>query len=239
MTYVLPISGRIKMKKVLIVETNVKNYQGTNDLTGLWLGESAEFVDEMQKKGIDVDYVSPNGGFVPLDPRSMKYVDDAIMSIYKNHDFIERALKNTLKPSEVNPKDYAAIYYTGGHGVMWDFPHNEEIHAIARKIYEHGGFLLSVCHGIAGLLYLKNDDGAYIIERKKVTGFTTAEEILAGKRKVVPFMNRNVAIKNGADFKKKRFYADYVITDGHIITGQNPFSVRSVARKFIQGINSN
>lgn len=163
------------MKKVLIVETNVQNYQGTNDPTGLWLGESAEFVDEMQKNGIDVDYVSPNGGFVPLDPRSMKYVDDVIMSIYKNRDFIERALKNTLKPSEVNPKDYVAIYYTGGHGVMWDFPHNEEIHAIARKIYEHGGFLLSVCHGIAGLLHLKNDDGAYIIEGKKVTGFTTAE----------------------------------------------------------------
>ena len=63
------------MKKVLIVETNVTRYQGTNDPTGLWLGEAAEFVDEMQQAQIAVDYVSPNGGFVPLDPRSMKYTD--------------------------------------------------------------------------------------------------------------------------------------------------------------------
>ncbi|MBA2194535.1 type 1 glutamine amidotransferase domain-containing protein, partial [Escherichia coli] len=55
------------MKKVLIVETNITRYQGTNEPTGLWLGEAAEFVDEMQQAQIAVDYVSPNGGFVPLD----------------------------------------------------------------------------------------------------------------------------------------------------------------------------
>ena len=79
------------MKKVLIVETNVMRYQGTNDPTGLWLGEAAEFVDEMQRAHIDVDYVSPKGGFVPLDPRSMKYTDAATMAIYENPDFIDRA----------------------------------------------------------------------------------------------------------------------------------------------------
>jgi len=108
------------MKKVLLVETNVTRYQGTTDPTGLWLGEAAEFVDEMNQAGIAVDYVSPKGGFVPLDPRSMKYTDDAIMHIYEDSDFIERALKNTLRPDQVTPGDYAAIYYTGGHGVMWD-----------------------------------------------------------------------------------------------------------------------
>lgn len=40
------------MQKVLIVLTNVDHYQGTTDLTGLWLGEAAEFVDEMTQAGM-------------------------------------------------------------------------------------------------------------------------------------------------------------------------------------------
>lgn len=222
------------MTKVLIVETNVQVYHGTTDPTGLWLGESAEFVDEMQRAGIACDYVSPRGGFVPLDPRSMRYTDDAIIAVYQDPDFIERGLRNTLKPADVNPADYAAIYYTGGHGVMWDFPDNPELQAIARAIDARQGYLASVCHGIAGLLNVQDAQGRYLIAGKTITGFTATEERLAGKRKVVPFLNRDVARQHGAHFQQKRFYTDYAVQDGRLITGQNPFSVRSVAQKLIK-----
>lgn len=222
------------MKKVLIVLTNVTRYQGTNEPTGLWLGEAAEFVDELQKAGVAVDYVSPLGGFVPLDPRSMKYTDEAIMKIYEDADFQQRALTNSMRPDQVDPDDYQAIYYTGGHGVMWDFPDNQPLQQIANQIYQNGGYLLSVCHGVAGLLNIKDGAGEYLIKDKKITGFTTAEEILAGKKKVVPFLNKQVAESHGAVFRKKRAYRDFAIQDGQLITGQNPFSVRSVARLFIQ-----
>ena len=86
------------MKKVLIVETNVEKYGDINEATGLWLGESAEFVDELNKAGVQYDFVSPKGGYVPVDPRSMKYVDESIMKIYSNQDFIVRGLANTLSP---------------------------------------------------------------------------------------------------------------------------------------------
>lgn len=85
------------MKKVLIVETNIQNYQGTDEPTGLWLGESTEFIEEIQKAGIKVDYVSPKGGFVPIDPRSMKYVNKSIMSLYHDKEFILNGLANTKK----------------------------------------------------------------------------------------------------------------------------------------------
>lgn len=222
------------MKKVLIVETNVDRYHGTTEPTGLWLGEAAEFVDEMQKHGIEVDYVSPKGGFVPLDPRSMKYTDEAIMAIYESQDFIERGLKNTLRPEEVNPSEYFAIYYTGGHGVMWDFPDNQPLQDVAYEIYRQGGYLASVCHGIAGLLNITDAQGTYLISGKRITGFTTAEEILAGKKSVVPFLNQKEAEKRGALFTKKRFYQEYAIKDGQFLTGQNPFSVRAVAKLVIE-----
>jgi putative intracellular protease/amidase len=157
------------MKKVLIVETNTQKYAGTNKATGLWLGESTEFVDELYKHNIEVDFISPLGGFVPLDPRSMKYTDKGIMKIYLEKNFVRDDLINTKKPADVNPVDYHAIYFTGGHGVMGDFPDNKEIQKIALKIYENNGYLLSVCHGVVGLLNIKDREGNFLISGKRIT----------------------------------------------------------------------
>ncbi|KAF1298690.1 peptidase C56 [Enterococcus sp. JM4C] len=225
------------MKKVLIVETNVTRYSGTYELTGLWLGEAAEFIDELKKAGIAYDFVSPLGGFVPLDPRSLKYTDESIVAVYEDPDFIQRGLVHTMSPNQIVASDYSAIYYTGGHGVMWDFPNNTDLQNITKEIYVQGGYLTSVCHGVAGLLNCKDDEGNYLIANKQLTGFTTMEEIIAGKRSVVPFLNQKVAEQNGAIFKKKRFYKEFAIQDGQLITGQNPFSVRAVAKLLINELN--
>lgn len=224
------------MKKVLVVLTNSTRYQGTNEATGLWLGEATEFVEDMEGANWAVDYVSPKGGFVPLDPRSMgkRYIDAHSMKIYESKDFQNCALINSLKPSDIDPKNYAAIYYTGGHGVMWDFPNNEKLQQITLNIYQQGGFITSVCHGIAGLLNVKDNSGEYLIKNKKITGFTTSEEILAGKKNIVPFLNEKVAKEHGANFSKKRAYSEYAVQDGQIITGQNPFSAHAVAKLLIE-----
>lgn len=221
------------MEKILIVETNQTTYGDSRDATGLWLGETTEFALAMTEAGYQVDYVSPKGGYVPLDPRSMKYADEESMALYAKKDFQDRALAHTLAPKEVTPEDYAAIYYAGGHGVMWDFPQNQALAELAEKIYQQGGYVTSVCHGIAGLLNLREANGDYLIKGKKVTGFTTAEEILAGKRRVVPFLNQVEAKKRGANFIKKRAYARFAVQDGRLITGQNPFSAKAVAEKLL------
>lgn len=226
------------MKRILVVLTNTTRYQRTTDPTGLWLGEATEFVEEVEKAGFTVDYVSPKGGFVPLDPRSMKYTDDSSMKIYESKYFQNRALMNSLKPSDIDPKNYAAIYYTGGHGVMWDFPDNQELQDITTTIYQQNGYVTSVCHGIAGLLNVKNPDGSYLIAGKEITGFTTSEEILANKKKVVPFLNQKIASDHGAIFRKKRAYKTYAVQDGLLITGQNPFSTRAVAYKLINSLKN-
>ncbi|MBO1138451.1 MULTISPECIES: type 1 glutamine amidotransferase domain-containing protein [Enterococcus] len=226
------------MKKVLIVETNVQKYAGTDEPTGLWLGESVEFISELYKQKIDVDFVSPQGGFVPLDPRSMKYTNADIMNVYLDKEFIREGLVNTKKPEDIDPEKYNAIYYTGGHGVMWDFPDNKELQEIALAIYENNGYILSVCHGIAGLLNIKDKEGNFLISDKKITGFTKAEERLAGKTRVVPFFNQEEAKKRKAFFQKKRFYKEFAIKDGRIITGQNPFSVRAVAKLYLEELEA-
>lgn len=224
------------IKKILIVLTNTLRYGQTDDPTGLWLGEATEFADIVTQAGYQVDYVSPRGGFVPLDPRSMKYTDAEIMRTYATNDFQQRALTASLAPAEVNSADYQAIYYAGGHGVMWDFPNNQPLQQLAAQIYAQGGYVTAVCHGIAGLLNIKTADGKYLIAGRRVTGFTKAEEVLAGKRAVVPFFNRVAAEKRGANFQQKRAYREFAIQDGHLITGQNPFSAKAVARLLVQAL---
>ncbi|WP_277904777.1 type 1 glutamine amidotransferase domain-containing protein [Enterococcus lactis] len=224
------------MKKILIVETNVNQYKGTNKATGLWLGETVEFLAEIYKYQFEADFVSPLGGYVPIDPRSMKNLDSDVMDIYSNATFIEKGLRNTLSPANVKSEDYIAIYFTGGHGVMWDFPENNALQKIASDIYESNGYVLSVCHGIAGLLNIRLANNDYLIANKKLTGFTKTEERLAMKSKVVPFDNEEMTVKRKGHFIKKRFFKNHVVKDGHLITGQNPYSTRELARTFIKEV---
>ncbi|WP_338215628.1 type 1 glutamine amidotransferase domain-containing protein [Lacticaseibacillus salsurivasis] len=225
------------MKKILVVLTNTTRFVKKPEATGLWLGEATEFVDAVIPQ-YEVDYVSPHGGYVPLDPRGMKYADEAAFARYHQPDFQQRALANSLAPGVINPLDYAAIYYTGGHGVMFDFPENAALQTIAQQIYQHGGYVTSVCHGIAGLLNLRDETGHYLIEGKHITGFTTQEEILSGKRNLVPFLNEQVAASRGALFEKRRAFKPFAVKDGQLITGQNPWSPKAVASTLLQALNA-
>ena len=179
----------------------------------------------------------PYGGFVPLDPRSMKpaYLDQPTFALYHTPDFQERALARSMSPDDVDAGEYAALYYTGGHGVMWDFPSSEGLARLCLEVYGNGGYLASVCHGIAGLLFVQ-DRGTYLVEGKSITGFTTAEEYLSGKSAAIPFWNEQVAKAHGAVFCKKRPFASFAMQDGRIITGQNPESPRAVARLLLENI---
>ncbi|QLL77929.1 type 1 glutamine amidotransferase domain-containing protein [Ligilactobacillus saerimneri] len=226
------------MKKILVVETNQATYGRRSEATGLWLGETTEFVLAVQAAGYQVDYASPKGGYVPLDPQSMKYADQASMELYQQPSFQQMALAHTLAPVDVDPAAYVAIYYAGGHGVMWDFLANQGLRQIAEDIYRHGGYISSVCHGIAGLLNLHRPDGENLLRGKQVTGFTTGEEILAGKRRIVPFLNQEAVKIRGGHFVKKRPYTSFALRDGRLITGQNPFSARAVAQELLTALAS-
>lgn len=94
---------------------------------------------------------------------------------YYADEAFRHKLANTLKPSQVKAEDYDCIYFAGGHGVVFDFVDNKEIHEIARKIYEKGGVVSSVCHGAVGLINLRLSNGDYLIKGKKVTAFSNAE----------------------------------------------------------------
>ncbi len=215
--------------KILVVVTSFEKYPNLSRPTGLWLGEAVHFVKRVEAAGYTVDFVSPKGGYTPIDPHSLAMAEPVDWEWYQDKAFMNR-LGTTLAPSAINPDDYAAIYYAGGHGVVWDFPDNEELQAISRRIYEKGGIVSSVCHGAVGLLNIKLSDGSLLIKGKKVTGFSNEEEKLAELDKHVPYLTESEMVARGAEYQRAdKPWAAFAVEDNRVITGQNPASGAAVA----------
>lgn len=226
-------------KKILVVVTGFEKYPDLNRATGLWLGEVVHFVKKIEAAGYQVDYVSPKGGYTPIDPHSLAMADSTDWEWYLNKAFMSR-LGATLLPRSINADDYCAIYYAGGHGVIWDFPDNEELQVISRKIYENGGIVSSVCHGAVGLLNIKLSDGNLLVKNKTVTGFSNEEEQLAGLDKVVPYLTEDELVARSVLYKKAELaWAEFAVEDQRLITGQNPASGAAVAELVIAALARN
>lgn len=226
--------------KILVVMTNHSAYPTRSDHTGLWLTELTHFYDVAQAAGYDMDFVSPQGGAVPLDERSMKplYLVKSAKAHVANPAFMGR-LKNTLAPSAINPSSYKAIYYTGGHGTMWDFPDNKALQHISEQIYRQGGIVSAVCHGVGGLLPLQDEHGKPLISGRTVTGFANIEETLSGIKSQVPFSLQNSLTQRVAKYKRAFLpFSSYVVVDGSIITGQNPQSSKEIAEAVIKRLKT-
>lgn len=219
-------------KKVLVVLTNTAKYPNLKRATGLWLGEAVHFVDVVEKGGYQVDYVSPAGGYVPIDPHSLSMAQDIDWQWYDDKAFMNR-LGTTLAPGQVKAQDYQAIYFTGGHGVIWDFPDNVALQNLARQIFEAGGVVASVCHGAVGLLNIKLSDNTLLVKGREVTGFSNIEEQLAELDKVVPYLTETeLSARGGVYCKAEDPWQAFAIKDqveGRLITGQNPASAAAVA----------
>lgn len=227
-------------KKILVIVTNHEDYPTRTDKTGLWLTELTHFYDVMISAGFKIDIASPLGGKTPLDKRSLGwiYMDKAAKD-YLNNGRFTALLDNTLDARSISHEEYVAIYFAGGHGTMWDFKSNADLKRLGEGIYNSGGYVTSVCHGVAALLNLQNSQQQPLISGKQITGFSNTEEWLAGLSNEVPFSLEDEIKKLGADYDKTLLpFVSYAVADGRIVTGQNPSSGKAVARKLLQQMSS-
>lgn len=219
------------MKKILFVLTSHDQKGSTGERTGFYLSEVAHPWEILVEAGYEIDFVSPKGGKAPVDGFNLN--DPINKKFWENKKYRDK-VENTLRPEQVNPGDYLALHYAGGHGAMWDFPENTNIAAIAARIYENGGVISAVCHGPAGLVNIKLSNGKYLVEGKSVNAFTNEEETAVKLDKVVPFLLEAKLIERGARFEKSGLWQSYVTTDGRLVTGQNPQSAQAVGKAMLQ-----
>lgn len=223
--------------KALIACTNHSTYPEKTNKTGLWLSDLTHFYTVLLKKRILIDFVSPKGGLIPIDERSLEVNDEENHRLLNDTNFRDK-LTHSLQPSEIDPKDYRIIYFPGGHGAMWDLPENAEIQAITQAIYERRGMVTAVGHGLAGLLHVKLANGDLLIKDKYLTGFTNMEETLASLVSETPFYLEDKLKEQGAVFTKSILpFVQFIEVDERLITGQNPASSRKVAQKVVEEIS--
>ncbi len=229
---------QVQTHKVLIVTTNHTTYLHSNHTTGNWLSEVTHFYDVLHKAGYAIDLTSPEGGPIPFDPKSLKLQEPINNRWWQDATFAD-AIANTIPASEVKWQDYDAIYYAGGHGVMWDFPDNPYYQTIAQALYEDGKIVSAVCHGVGGLLNIKLKNGQFLIKDKALTGFSNFEERLAGLKKQVPFLLESNLVKRGARYQKNLIpFRPYCVTTERLITGQNPNSAHLVGEAVVEALRT-
>lgn len=212
-------------KKVLIVVTSHDKKGNTGQPTGYYLSEVSHPWEVLHNAGYEIDIVSPKGGKAPVDGFNL---EDPINKKFWDNSKYRNKIENTLRPSEIKTEEYSAIIYAGGHGTMWDFADNTELAKIASKIYENNGVVGAVCHGPAGLVNIKLNNGKYLVNGKKINAFTNEEEVAVGLDKIVPFMLESKLIERGAIFEKSGLWQVHVTVDQRVVTGQNPASAHGV-----------
>ncbi|MGC4060798.1 MAG: type 1 glutamine amidotransferase domain-containing protein [Aquabacterium sp.] len=218
-------------RRILHVVSNVSHYDDPAEPTGLWLSELTHAWHVFEVAGHEQHLVSPLGGVSPLEPRSLKWPNiDATAKAWLADETSMSRLSNTAKPEDIDPAMFDAIYFTGGHAVMWDFPQAKGLQRIAGGIYERGGIVSSVCHGYCGLLNIRQSDGAMLVAGRRLTGFSWREEVLAGVARKVPYNAEEEMKQRGALYEKAWLpFVPKVVVDGRLVTGQNPQSAKATA----------
>lgn len=222
-------------KRILHVVTNTGQYRDSSHPTGLWLSELTHAWHVFEEQGFEQTIVSPAGGHCPLEPRSLNFPNyDKTAKAWQADPLRMALLENTARPDQINASDFDAIFFTGGHAVMYDFPDSEGLQRITREIFERGAIVSSVCHGYCGLLNTRLSNGSYLVAGRRMTGFAWQEEVLARVNKMVPYNAEEEIKKRGADYKKGWLpFVSYTVVDGNLVTGQNPGSAKETAQKVV------
>lgn len=222
-------------RKILFVVTSCDTEGETGEATGFHLSEVTHPWDVLVAAGYEIDFVSPKGGKAPVTAFDLS---DPINKKFWDNKTYRKKVEATKRPSDINPNDYVAIHYTGGHGAMWDFPDTLALAKITATIYENNGVVSAVCHGPAGLINIKLSNGKYLVEGKRINAFTNEEEEAVKMERVVPFLLESKMIERGASFEKSGLWQTHVEADQRIVTGQNLQSAKGVGEAVLEQLNS-
>ena len=216
---------------ILMVLTSHDQLGDTGRKTGFWLEEFAAPYFVFKDAGATITVASPAGGMPPLDPKSDEPdAQTAATARYKEDPQAQAALANTERVDKIAASAFDAVFYPGGHGPLWDLANDAASIGIIEATFASGKPLALVCHAPGVLRFAKGVAGKHLVSDKKVTGFTNTEEEAVGLTKIVPFLVEDMLKESGGLYSKGPDWLSFVLTDGYLITGQNPASSEEAAK---------
>ena len=221
--------------KILMILTSHDQLGDTGKKTGFWLEEFAAPYYVLLDAGAQVTLASPAGGQPPLDPQSD--VPDAQTKAtqrFKKDDAAQETLRNTTRLADVDPGDFDAVFFPGGHGPLWDLAENKDSQRIIERFIAGNLPVAAVCHAPAVFKHTRGSDGKPLVSGRRVTGFTNTEEAGVGLTDIVPFLVEDMLKANGGLYEKGPDWGSHVVVDGSLITGQNPASSEAAAKELLK-----
>jgi putative intracellular protease/amidase len=223
---------------ILMILTSHDKLGNTDKKTGFWLEEFAAPYYVFKDEGAEITLASPLGGQPPLDPKSDEAASQTESTRRFKADYAaQTALGSTLKLNKVSANDFDAVFYPGGHGPLWDLAEDASSIALIEAMLAAGKPVATVCHAPGVLSHAKSSEGTPVVQGKAVTGFTNTEEAAVGLTQVVPFLVEDMLKEKGGNYSKTADWQPYVVTDGLLITGQNPASSELAAKALLEKLS--
>ena len=224
--------------KILLVLTSHGTLGDSGEKTGYWLEELAAPYYVFEDAGVLITIATPKGGKPPLDPRSDTEASQTEATRrFKSDAHAQAALSRTVCLADAVADDFSALFYPGGHGPLWDLTESPTSIALIEAMLGAGKAAAFVCHAPGVLRHVKTPEGAPVVEHKEVTGFSNSEEEAAGLTGVVPFLVEDMLKAKGGRYSKAEDWEPHVVTDGLLITGQNPASSGPAAKALLKRLN--
>lgn len=219
-------------QRILFVLSSSKVHGGSALPASVSFGEVVNAWDVFHDAGYAVDFVSPDGGAVPILD---SYVSDDVAARQQDPRIMS-GLRNTTAPAQVDPSLYRAVYYVGGSNAMYGVAENPELQRIAVHVYErNGGVVSAVCHGTAGIVDLTLSGGQSLLAGKRITGYPEQHEQQdAAYFKQFPFLIGQTVTARGGTFSAIDSEQPYIQVDGRVVTGQNYASAAPVAKAVVE-----
>ena len=211
--------------KILMVLTSHDTLGDTGRKTGYWFEELAAPYYTFKDAGAEVVLASPKGGLPPLDPASTapEFLTD-FTHRFEADAAASAQLAASVRLDTVSQADFDTVFYSGGHGPMWDLAEDANSIRLIKSFLAAGKPVALVCHAPAALRHVKTPEGKPLVAGKTVTGFANTEEESVGLTEVVPFLLEDMLTQEGGKYSKVGDNQPHVVSDGLLITGQNPAS---------------
>lgn len=226
-------------RQILIVATSHDKLGDTKETTGCWAEEIMTPIHLFKEAGYAVTVASIKGGEIPMDEASLNapFLTPVVEKMLLDDEAMKLILESqTLEGLKAD--NFEAVYLPGGHGTCWDFPDNAGLISLVEAFAAQGKVIGAVCHGPMGLVNVKGPDGKPLVAGKKVTCFTDAEEYAVVKEKIVPFLLQARLKELGCEFSNAANWTEYAVTDGKLVTGQNPQSSHKVAELMLKALTA-
>jgi len=187
---------------------------------------------------VTIDFASPKGANPPVDERSVQaFAQDQVCVDFLNNENVKSKFANAKKLSEVQAKDYDAIFYVGGHGPVIDLAQDQVNANLASEFWQSGKIVSAICHGTAALVGAVDAEGKSIFLGRSFTGFSNAEEIAINAVKAIPFLLEDKITELGGKYEKSpALWQPHVVVDGKLITGQNQYSGETFGNALLKAL---